>query len=102
MTEPRNQVCLEHERVTRVRDVCSGIEGSGAAVDLPDWSMTQISTNVELQNPESQEQKNLLPTPSQSASTATVQDTKLAVLNIFPSATHPTFVISIYNMPLKF
>ena len=41
MTKPENQVCLEHESVEEVRDVCSRREGSSAVVDLPDPDINQ-------------------------------------------------------------
>lgn len=67
----------------------------------PSWLVYDPDIN-QCWTPKSWKPRAEAPAASQSASTATVQDTELAVLNIFPSAAHPTLVISIYNMPLKF
>ena len=50
MTKPENQVCLEHESVKGVRDIWEG----EAVVQWLTF-LTQISTKIELQNPESQD-----------------------------------------------
>ena len=79
VTKPENQVCLEHESVKGVRDIWEG----KAVVQWLTF-LIQISTKTELQNPESQDLRHLLPTQSRSASTTTVQDAKLVCHNLFP------------------
>ena len=79
VTKPENQVCLEHESVKGVRDIWEG----KAVVQWLTF-LIQISTKTELQNPESQDLRHLLPAPSRSASTTTVQDAKLVRHNLFP------------------
>ena len=79
VTKPENQVCLEHESVKGVRDIWEG----KAVVQWLTF-LIQISTKTELQNPESQDLRHLLPAPTRSASTTTVQDAKLVRHNLFP------------------
>lgn len=87
-----------------MRDLCSGREDNGAAVDLPNWSMSQISATAELQGHETQKQQEA-PAPHFfpiCLPRATAQDMKLAVINLFPSAIHLTLVIYKYKMLLDF
>lgn len=98
---PENQECPEHERERTTRVSCSGRKGNSAAVNLPDWPMTLVSTDAELHDPETKEQKHLPPTPpGRPPRHGSERHGPLSTL--VPPATHLASATDKSDAPLKF